>query len=262
MVNRSHAPADDTYVSGLIDTINGWFGRLDKERQAMAAVLTQIAAAGDPIGLEADAAKPDDEPFEMTTHVRQVRPEQEDVIIAQPHAGSRLQPLITNQKVRLIITQDDGLKRMNTTVLGRVRLSTPGGGTVYAYRVALPARMFAHERRRRVRPEVVLPDSCIEVTMKVLGRDAPIHGVLVDLTAGGCQVRSTNARDRIEPGQDVLLKMELPEPVGDVTEHVRVARVMPVGEDGHMTVVGVRFRKVIEGLRELLASGRVSMSPK
>lgn len=251
-------------MSGLIDTISGWFTRLDKDKQAVVQLLAELADAGDPIGLEADMNSGDDDqgPFEMSSSVRQVRAEQNEVVIAQPHAGSQLQPLITNQKVRLIVDTREGLRRMNATVLGRIRQTTPGGGTVYGYRVSLPGKLFPHERRRRVRPEVVLPDSCIEVTLKVLGREAPIHGVLVDLTAAGCEMRSTNARGRIEPGQEVLMKFELPEPVGDVTQHVRIARVMPVGEDAHMTLIGVRFREQIPALRELLSSGRVRMSPR
>ena len=261
-LNHCHIQADDFIVSGILDSISNWFARLDKNKQAVVQVLVSAAESDDPVGLEADTSTPDDGPFEMTTHVRDVRADRNEVVIAQPHAGSQLQPLITNQKVRLIVSLDDGLKRMNSTVLGRVRMNTPGGGTVYGYRLALPGQMFAHERRRRVRPEVVLPDSCIEVTMKVLGRDAPVHGVLVDLTASSCEARSTNARDRIEPGQDVLMKLALPEPVGDVTEHVRVTRVMPVAGDEHMTMITLRFREAIPGLRDLLASGRVRMSPR
>ncbi len=136
---------------------------------------------------------------------------------------------------------------------GRVRLKSDGDSPGHGFRFSLPRALMRVERRIEHR-EHIDPADAAEVELTSFERQSPIYGRLVNISRGGARLRCQNPDAELLVGQDVYLKMTLPEPVGLVTELVKVLSLNPCADESGVDA-SVSFHQHIQGLGDLLDSG-------
>ena len=145
--------------------------------------------------------------------------------------------------------------RVNGEVVcqGRVRMKSSDDGPRHGFRFALPSTLMRVERRHEQRDNIS-PDTAPEVELTSFDHRTPIYGRLVNISRGGARLRCQNAEQKLQVGQEVYLKMLLPEPVGLVTEVVRVLSLTPCDDEPGL-YASVSFHQHIQGLGDLLDDG-------
>ncbi|MCZ6837465.1 MAG: hypothetical protein O7G85_16945 [Planctomycetota bacterium] len=122
--------------------------------------------------------------------------------------------------------QDDHLMG-ETTCLGRYKYQDEQRKTIYTHRFSLPTELTRDEKPLvRSVNEILFKDQDVELNAFELR--SPIHGITVDLKRHKARLRCHNASNKLQVGQNVYLKTELPEPVGKVADLVRIVKVQPM----------------------------------
>ncbi|MHC4447972.1 MAG: PilZ domain-containing protein, partial [Planctomycetota bacterium] len=217
-----------------------------------------VAAQRDGARLEleplAAAAEP---PTAMLATIQRVR--QTDMIISQPTTGGRNRILTTGETLHLRFFGPEGGLGGNTTCRGRIKIpparcedgeNDDGGRTFYGYCLTLPESLVP-ESRRTERRHAVDRALDVEVELRCFDQFGPVRGIVKDISSRGLEIRSYNAKDKLAEGQRVYLKVELPPPIGLLTEMVIVDRLSP-GANKHQLIVGLLFPRPIKALTEFL----------
>ena len=200
---------------------------------------------------------------DVTATIEMVR--EDDLIICHPIAGGATYPLTTEEEMRLCLF-DRQLGRVCglTKSLGRAKIAlgaSPGrsGSTppsqrwLYGYRLTIPQQLVGEDRRRELRAEVEFT-LAPEAELFTFGdQPTPVRGVVHDVSTGGMKIRTRNARGRLAVGQRAYLKVSLPEPIGSVTELVRIAHIAP-GNSPEQHLIGVAFDEKLEHLGDFVQS--------
>ena len=239
------------WLSRLLGALYGDPTGRDRVRRSL------IAAQRDGARLEleplAAAAEP---PTAMLATVERVR--QTDMIISQPATGGRNRVLSTGETLHLRFFGPEGGFAGNTTCLGRIKIhparsdaeNDEGGRAFYGYRLTIPETLVP-EARRTERRHTVDRALDVEVELRCFDQFGPVRGVVKDINSRGLEIRSYNAKGKLAQGQRVYLKVELPPPVGLLTELVEVDRLSP-GANKHQLIVGILFVRPIKALAEFL----------
>ena len=144
-----------------------------------------------------------------------------------------------------------------TVCEGKARLQSEEGGAIQAFRFSLPVALMRVERRHEARQEFDLADAP-RVELKSFEHQSPVYGVLVNLSCGGARLRCQNANQKLKPGQQVYLKMPLPEPAGLVTELVRVLELSPCPNSPEV-LASVSFLRRVQAVDKLLDGDGLSL---
>ncbi len=120
----------------------------------------------------------------------------------------------------------------------------------YGYRLTLPETLVP-ESRRTERRHAVDRALDVEVELRCFDQLGPVRGIVKDISKRGLKIRSYNAKGKLAEGHRVYLKVELPPPIGLLTEMVVVDRLSP-GANKHQLIVGLLFPRPIKVLTEFL----------
>ena len=222
-------------LSGETDTPSAIAQQLEAARRSRTKVFIEQISAESPIV--------------STSTIEQVR--ESDFTIDQPVLDGFNRQLATGEKVIISFVSGSGRVSGESRSLGRTKIQTGGGGTLFGYRLALPDQLGVSERREQPRTRVVVNFSAeLELYSARTGSTAPIICIVEDISVGGLKVRSRNAAGRVEPNERVYIKVTLPPPVGLLTEMVHVAYVEPI-KGSNDRRLGLRLEKSIEALDEL-----------
>ncbi len=215
-----------------------------------------IAAQRDGARLEleplAAAAEP---PTAMLATLERVR--QADMIVSQPATGGLNRVLTTGETLHLRFFGPEGGLGGNTTCLGRIKIppaedgeNDEGGQVFYGYRLTLPETLVP-ESRRTERRHAVDRALDVEVELRCFDQLEPVRGIVKDISKRGLKIRSYNAKGKLAEGERVYLKVELPPPIGLLTEMVIVDRLSP-GANKHQLIVSLVFPRPIKVLTDFL----------
>lgn len=173
-----------------------------------------------------------------------------DLVISQPTIDGFRHPLAMREQLRMSFLTDDGLMTGRTEAKGRIKVPSGGEQMILGYRLTIPRSLEIDSRREHERV-LVIPGLILEAELHTFSQHQPIHGVVLDISEGGMKIRCRNAKGKLGNGQRVYLKVELPDPIGLLTEMVRIIHVSPDERmDRHL--IGIAFRHRIGGLGQFL----------
>lgn len=181
--------------------------------------------------------------------------DEDGFLVTRPKADSARQ-LVKGQTYRLGYYEGGGRQVGETICLGRAQYLDERKRVVYTYRFSIPDSLETEpERLKSTRGKRL--DEELEVELSSFKHRSPIYGMMVQLGRHSAKIRCHNALHKLQVGQDVYLKMELPPPVGLVTEMMRITDLLPT-PSGKELQVAVTFHTRLKGLEELLESGVLS----
>lgn len=200
----------------------------------------------------------------LATIIEQVR--EDDLIISQPTIGGLTHPLAFGETMTISVALNGTMHTGETQCLGRVRIPA-GAGTsgaapsadamLYAYRLTLPEKMAAKDRRGENR--FVLRFSG-EVEAQLYAHavmDGPIIGRIENLSMSGASIVTNLPPNRLERGRMLYLKSKLPEPGGLIDDLVTIARVETDSATGQ-TIIGVQFHRRLESVEALMRGAKTA----
>lgn len=237
--------SDELHVTWIKQLLNGLSGHETSNGTEVRSILQE--AQNERVKVELVEASTGS-PVRMSTTIEQVR--EGDVIISRPMHNSQLRPLASSGRLTIHLSIAGRDLKATVTNEGRVRMASGGGKVFYGYRLSLPTEFQVEERRRAVRIETNA-DFAPDVEISALGTCGPVHGVVVDMSANGMKVRSRNALGKVESGQRVYVKVELPRPVGLFKQIVHVVDVSPCADTGS-TVLRLAFFEPSADIAEML----------
>ena len=138
----------------------------------------------------------------------------------------------------------------HTICQGRIKQKLEGNRILYGYRFSIPESLVQEERRQNPRRKFALGDEP-EVELTSFEHRSTIFGRVLDLSKGGMRITCTNGLNKLRVGQDVYRKMDLPRPVGLLTELVRVIEISP-GKQNHDLTISISFQAPVNSLVELI----------
>lgn len=181
-------------------------------------------------------------------------------LVVSPPKPEWMRFMIKGAPFALAFFDEESRLRGETTCLGRAKFQDEQGRMIFTFKFALPEALRREESNRRENRRIQLITEP-EVELSVFELAAPIYGEAVDLGPRGARLRCHNAANKLSVGQDVYLKMPLPEPVGTFTDMVRITNLQPCKR--HLgLMVGVEFQKPLEHFDELLDSGALHHRPR
>ena len=197
----------------------------------------------------------------MNATIEQVR--SDDFIISQPMIGGHTHPLAFGETMRLNFTVENVTYTGQSRCLGRIKIPAGQGAggrggeqVIFAYRLAMPHRLSSDDQRTQPRVQLGL-EAAAEAQLYAPGSPGvPLLGRMVDISMTGARIISGMQVLWIFPGQSVYLKVKLPDPVGLIDEMVDVARIE--SEAHGERSIGIRFRKRIDGLEDLIRAKRLA----
>ena len=182
------------------------------------------------------------------TQVEQIT--NDEIVIAQPSIGGMTYPLAFGEALKISFVDQKSNLVGGTKCLGRTKVQSGDGRTLFAYRLAMPDSIKVEERRADARTEImqeVAPEAQLYAgTMK-----SPIVGHLTNISMSGARVSMESAPPGLSIGQELYLKFQMPDPIGIVDEVVEVQR-LDFDRRSSKHTVGVSFRRRIERLEALL----------
>ena len=98
--------------------------------------------------------------------------------------------------------------------------ATGEGVELLGYKLDYPSS-FTVQTPRRDLERVFGPDAVQEATLKILGSQTPIHGLIDELTPSNAVLICRNARGRLQPDGEAVLHLEMPKG-GVVDDLVRI----------------------------------------
>jgi hypothetical protein len=192
-------------------------------------------------------------PIVMAATIEQVRAS--DLVITQPVSGGVTQRLVTGEPLRLSISVGkNGCLSGTTRVLGRAKITSGAATPLYGYRLAVPEGLYPADRRKSKRADRGF-DLAREAELYKLDENEPIRGVVQNVSHGGMQIRTHEARPRLTKGERIRLVVYLPLPVGEVNRMVQVVR-LTIGRNPRQRIVGVAFEREVSGLAELIGEAK------
>jgi c-di-GMP-binding flagellar brake protein YcgR len=184
----------------------------------------------------------------LITQIEQV--EKDAFQITRPAAGGVLHPLAVNERFEM--TFMDGRHRYGgeTSCLARVRIPSGGSRVLFGYRMSLPNQLIAHERREHARATVGF-DLAPKVEISSFSFEGVVRGTMIDVSAGGMQVRTYTAKGRLTLDQQVFVNCALPDPVGELSEVMRIAYLGEGKVEGQV-IIGLAFRDRVETIDQFV----------
>lgn len=218
----------------------------DEMRQALEAAQRSRAR----VDLEPLNGRPDAKLILAST-IEQVR--RDDLLVAQPTIGGRTYPLTTGEKLRIAFAVDGTRLSGVTTCHGRCKTRSGAGGLFYGYRLSIPEDTLLMTERRLAYRAPVPAEIAPEAELHVLhnGAAVTVHGIVEDVSIGGMKLRSRNASGKVAPGMRVFLKVQLPEPVGLITEMIHIAHIREGTQDDEF-IIGLRFESEVSEITEAI----------
>lgn len=186
----------------------------------------------------------------MAATIEQVR--DDDLVISPPMVGTRRYPLATDERLRITFLAPAGRVSAEVRSGGRIKIPSGGDTVFYGYSLSLPTILMPADRRAE--PRAVLAPDCgppVEIHSLMSGATEPIRGVVYDISASGMKVSTRSSTSKLQPGQRVFLRTQLPEPVGDFGEMVRIAYIRP-GNTAEISLIGLAYYSKIEVIGELV----------
>lgn len=230
----------------MSDLRNALLGR-DEVSPAVRAALLELQKSRAKLELE-PVAGGGDKRLVMTTKVEQVRPD--CFIVSRPIAHGAMQALGRYEHYQMRFDTPEGRTVARTQATARVRIPSSGGTVLYGHKMVFPDALQLEKPRRPV-SALVGDDSVREAQLLVLGRKGPILGLVQDLDANGARLHCRNAGESLRPGQQAYLKLDLPDPVGELEEPVKITGLEPSHRPGVVTV-RVAFRDKNDRIHEVL----------
>ncbi|UCD74379.1 MAG: PilZ domain-containing protein [Phycisphaerales bacterium] len=182
----------------------------------------------------------------MTATIEQV--EDNDFIISRPVVGGVAHQLGTHERVHVAFVTATKRLSAETCCLGRAKIPSGGKRMLYGYRMLLPEALEIEERRVGPRTTVG-PQLALIAELASFCFKSPVRANIVDLSAGGLQVRSNAAAGRFVLDQQVYVTAELPEPAGKIGQMGQVAWVRK-GKTQKQMLLGIRFLEPVECIDE------------
>jgi len=168
-------------------------------------------------------------------------------VVSQP-SGEAARHLSKGRRYVLTFFDEESRLVGETECLGRTQYVNDRDQLLHTFRFSLPRVLQRQEPNRRQEGRFVL-ESKPEVVLSAFELKTPIYGEAVDVSRRGVQVRCQNAQNKFQVGQTVMLKMELPAPIGPVAEQARIMHIDAVSS--HPAVlVGVAFPRPLANFDE------------
>ena len=168
-----------------------------------------------------------------------------EFIISRPVVGGAPHQLAPHDRLRMSFITTTKRYSADTCCLGRAKIPSGGKRLLYGYRLLLPETLQAEERRSYLRTTVGY-DLAPTAELISFGFNAAVKGMIIDLNAGGVQIRG-DLIGRFALGQQVYVKAELPEPAGVIREMGEVAWMRRGKIEGQM-ILGIRFLEPVPSL--------------
>jgi c-di-GMP-binding flagellar brake protein YcgR len=199
------------------------------------------------------------QPSVMSSIIEQVR--SDDFVISQPMVGGHTYPLAFDEQVRFNFTVSRVTYTGTSRCMGRVKIASgagAGGGSrsdalIFAYRLALPKALESDDQRKQPRVQLEVEYQAEAQLYAPDSMSGPLLGRLTDVSMSGARVVTAMPVMFMFPGQSLFLKSMMGEPVGLIDELVEIARIETDPKSGE-TSIGIRFRRKIDGLAELIRS--------
>lgn len=178
-------------------------------------------------------------------------------IVSQPPPESA-RSLMKGKRFLLGFFHRDARYVGQTICRGRIQQELEGDRVLYGYRFSIPESLVEEERRKNPRKAFALGEE-LDVELTSFEHRSPIFGRVIDLSKGGMRILCANGMNKLRVGQDVYLKIELPAPVGLLTELVRVVELSP-GKQSHDLTVSISFQAPVSALVDLIDNNSASHS--
>lgn len=180
-----------------------------------------------------------------------------DIVISQPSLGAFTRQLATGEQVRISFASSNGLCSGESRVLGRIKMQSGGKGLFFGYRLAIPERLNAVDRRehRRIKMSEGSGSQVHLATVSPKGSGiscVSVSGSIIEMSQSGMQVKLDGSAGPINPGSSLMLMANFPPPVGQVNHPVKVARFDHDPQTG-VTRLGLKFEAPIPNLGRFLA---------
>lgn len=176
----------------------------------------------------------------------------EGLLISNPTIGQVGHRLAVAERFTLRVRSRGRVLLGATECLRRAR-TTRHGETIHGFLLSLPASL-APQRRAEPKPAPARQDwieAAGEAQIIALRTQMPIFGRVIEIHPDRFVLRCRNAAGKIDEGETIELRLDLPKPVGKLNEPARVRRVWTDARSGQSTVdlQLLRMIKEIEHLR-------------
>lgn len=238
---------------------SGWFGKglrrflrdggsTDQTAQTHALLLSgQRGGAEVRLRVLDDRQAPD---HSMWTAIHSVA--MDHLIVLQPHHHGGPWYLKGGQVVELTIDGPQGRFLGTSRTLGGASIDSGSVRPLAGYRLSIPAALTSSERRQTHRVSVAF-DLAPAATFFCGPGDRSIDAAILDLSIGGARLRCHCPVSDLFSGLTGDIRVQLPEPVGDVLIPCEVAAMTP---DRHRErcQIGVKFDGDVPGIEALIRS--------
>lgn len=243
-----------TIVAGVLRIFRDLFTSSNETRAQVVRSLKE--AKSDGVRIELEPVK------SLSTRPPMIVVSIEDVddsklVVSQP-SPEATRYLMRGKRYSLGFFHRHGRMVGHTICRGRIKHTLEGNRILYGYRFSIPESLVAEERRQNPRRKFALGDEP-EIELTSFEHRSPIFGRVIDLSKGGMRISCTNGMNKLRVGQDVYLKMELPPPVGLLTELVRVIDLSP-GKQSHDLTISISFQAPVNALVELIDQNSAGLS--
>jgi hypothetical protein len=172
---------------------------------------------------------------------------QKHFVISEP-SGEAARHLSRGRRYVLTFFDDESRLIGETECLGRTQYVNDRDQVLHTFRFSLPHSLARHEANRRQESRFVL-ETKPEVVLSSFELKTPIYGEAIDVSRRGVQIRCQNAQNKFQVGQTVMLKMELPAPIGAVAEQARIMHI-DATSNHPAVLVGVVFPRPLTNFDE------------
>ncbi len=235
-----------TVMEDVLRIFRDLFTNSNEARNQVVQRLKEAKSAGVRIELEPVKSLSNRPPM-IVVSIEDV--DENKLIVSQPSPDAK-RNLIRGKRYLLGFYDQHDRIVGHTICRGRIKQTLEGNRILYGYRFSIPESLAQEERRQNPRRKYTLGDEP-EVQLTSFEHRSPIFGRVLDLSKGGMRINCTNGMNKLRVGQDVYLKMQLPPPVGLLTEMVRVIDLSP-GEKNHDLTISVSFQAPVNALVELI----------
>ncbi|TVQ51644.1 MAG: PilZ domain-containing protein [Phycisphaerales bacterium] len=238
-------------VSSLINKLRQAFTGDDKsESGQVRSLLQQAERHSRVIELVPLLHTPQLQGRPLTATIEMLR--QDDLVISQPMIGGRNYPLAKNEGFELVVTSPSGPRSGETKSLGRIKVPTAAGRTLYGYRIAIPASLEGADRRESRRHQFNERRAPV-IEIYPLNREKPVRGKVLDISSTGVRILCEKCDLSHLVKQDAVLKIALPEPADDLVQVATLVRCSNVGRRGTQEIAA-QFKQPVASLGALVSS--------
>lgn len=180
----------------------------------------------------------------------------DEIVIAVPSIGGMTYPLAFGEALKVSFVEQRTNLSGDSRCLGRVKVPSGDGKTLFAYRISLPESLHVEERRTDGRvdlPMEIAPEAHIYGGKL----NTPVVGRCTNISMSGARITVDGPLRGLAAEQEVYLKFMMPEPMGLVDEVVAVQRIETDPRTGRHEV-GVSFHRRLERLAMLMRAATVA----